>query len=94
MSESDYAWIVTWDHLDEKKVEVIGPSDATPEQIKELKSGVGEEFQMFDDDGILYYTGRIIGDYSGFEPLDDYGEPNAGAVDIKYKNDKGEWETL
>jgi hypothetical protein len=92
--KSDYAWIVTQDHLDDKKVEVIGPSNASPEQIEELKAGAGETFKMYDDDGELYYTGRIIGDYCGFEPLDDYGEPNAGATEIKYKNDKDEWETL
>jgi hypothetical protein len=31
----------------------------------------------------LYYTGYIYGEYDGFEPLDDFGTPNAGAVHIK-----------
>lgn len=91
---SEYAWIVTKDHLDNKTVSVIGPSNATDEQIKELESGKGEAFNMYDDDGEIYYSGKIIGDYSGFEPLDDYGTPNAGAVDIQYKNKTGVWESL
>jgi len=60
---------------------------------QELKSGKGKKFQMFDDDGIRYYSGRIIGDYQGFEPLDDYGTPNAGCTDIKYF-ENGKWESL
>jgi hypothetical protein len=40
---------------------------------------------MFDDDNILYYEGRILGNYRGFEPLDDYGMPNAGCTKIKYR---------
>jgi len=50
---------------------------------------------MRDCDNIDYYKGRIIGDYTGFEPLEDYGTPNAGATDILYKNkDTRVWEVL
>jgi hypothetical protein len=42
---------------------------------------------MKDDDGITYYEGEIYGDYDGFEPLDDFGTPNAGAVSIWYKGE-------
>ena len=49
----------------------------------------------YDDDGILYYKGYLYGDDAdGFEPLDDFGMPNAGCVDIKYKSNNGEWESL
>ena len=38
---------------------------------------------MYDDDDNCYYEGMIYGDYYGFEPLDDYGMPNAGCTYIK-----------
>ena len=48
-----------------------------------------------DDDGNVYYGGLIQGaDYQGFEPLDDYGQPNAGATEIHYINADGSWEQL
>jgi hypothetical protein len=60
-----------------------------------------EWFRMYDDDRELYYTGVRTGQgddhgsEEGFEPLDDYGTPNAGATEIRYyKPETGEWETL
>lgn len=51
-------------------------------------------FRMYDDDGILYYEGRADEDTS-FEPLDDFGMPNAGCTYIKYWNDdEQKWETV
>lgn len=41
-----------------------------------------ESWKMYDDDGILYYSGMIYGEYSGFEPLDDWGSPIAGCSEI------------
>ena len=90
---SKYAWIITNDltatagepegtNMNAKGM--LGPRDCSDEQSAELKGGAGKEFEIYDDDGIHYYTGRIIGDYDGFEPLDDFGTPNAGAVDIRY----------
>ena len=64
-------------------VAVIGPSGCSDENERKLKSGEGEEFELYDDDDILYYKGRIIGDFTGFEPMEDYGMPNAGAVHVK-----------
>ena len=92
---SDYAWIVTRDCLEEKDIKILGGSDITDEQEKRLVAGEGEKFIMRDCDNIDYYKGRIIGDYTGFEPLEDYGTPNAGATDILYKNkDTRVWEVL
>ena len=57
------------------------------------------QFQMFDDDGNLYYEGRIWcapGEEDGealFSPLDDFGMPNAGCTEIHYLED-GKWEPL
>ena len=102
---ASYAWIITKDHLAEANIPegtnsnakgVIGPRNVTPEQVDRLHEGrIGEAFRIYDDDGELYYSGRIIGDYEGFEPLDDFGATNAGATDIKYRNHtSGKWELL
>lgn len=102
---SEYAWIITSDDQRDPDAPegsysnakgLIGPRDATPEQIDRLHEGrIGEAFRIYDDDGELYYRGRIIGDYEGFEPLDDFAAPNAGATDIKYRNHStGKWELL
>ena len=54
---------------------------------------------MLDDDGEVYYEGKIAwaADYkngSGFEPLEDFGHGNAGCTEIRYKDTDGEWRTL
>ena len=50
---------------------------------------------MYDDDGGHYYNGVLIGDYDGFEPLDDFGEGNAGCTEIRlYNNKTRKFETL
>jgi hypothetical protein len=48
---------------------------------------------MLDGDGEIYYKGLIVGDFTGFEPMDDFGTPNAGCVSIEYWEDE-EWSTL
>jgi hypothetical protein len=107
-----YGWVIDKDHLcdpgagsgvDESGVQ--GPRDAPVDILEALAVGEGREFRMLDDDGELYYTGRIIvrgqGDtdrVSGsgwdFAPLDDFGRPNAGAVDIQYRDASGTWQSL
>jgi hypothetical protein len=91
-----YRWEITRDHLaeewpDEKSsVGVQGPRGLDPSLSENA-----EKFRMLDDDRNVYYEGIIYGDYDGFEPLDDYGMPNAGAVIIEYKNPQtGAWEVL
>ncbi len=98
-----YAWIIdedvlfeTGDPLDFNEAGIEGPWDAPPWMLAALKNEgpiklTGYQihsFEMFDDDGILYYTGRIIADNmdyaTQFKPLDDFGQPNAGAVSIQY----------
>ncbi len=91
-----YAWIITKDHLEEEgsedsSVGVIGPRDATPEQVADLQAGRGAAFRMYDGDGKLYYSGRAVWDEPTEEahvgPLVDYGYPNAGAVRITWPGD-------
>ena len=103
---TNYAWVITRDHLNEEE-----PSDLFPSEVgkmgprgaivsKEFVLENGTEFLMGDDDGNLYYTGLIVGvglfdDVDGFEPLDDFGAPASGCTWIKYRNDAtGDWEVL
>lgn len=94
-----YAWLIVQDHLhDEDPDEVsddagrIGPSDADEELVHRLHNGEGETWSVWDDDGIKYFTGRIVTDdpdEMGTEdfcvaPLRDYAGPGAGAVHIEY----------
>jgi hypothetical protein len=105
-----YAWLVVTDHLDGSDADVTGPWGASEERIARLREAAAagperageypdaEWFQMLDDDGELYYTGVRAGESQyddGFEPLDDFGKPNAGCTEIRYLNTAtGEWVTL
>jgi hypothetical protein len=76
-----YRWIITKDYIsggEEKGIQ--GPRGAD----LNLKTNRAH-FVMKDDDGEVYYEGDIYGDYDGFEPLEDFGRPNAGASSIWYK---------
>lgn len=105
---SDYAWRIDRDYVEEgtgeylapgkgQEMEVLGPRNATDEQISKLRKGEGHPFRMYDDDGGLNLSGRII--YSdpevvdGFEPLDDYGVGGYGCTEIRFYS-KGKWITL
>lgn len=68
---------------------VMGPRDALDYHLELLKAGSGDTFELRDDDGILYYTGRCIADdpddeEACFGPLRDYGAPNAGCTSIRW----------
>lgn len=58
--------------------------DGRTERVKAYR------FKMFDDDGELYYTGRMVTFPNGpseeacYAPLGDFGTPNAGATEIRY----------
>jgi hypothetical protein len=106
---SKYAWIITRDCLHDASPEfyagigcsnragTVGPRNATPEQIAALKSGKGETFKMYDDDGDLYYTGRFLGDSRSEDalgPLDDFGSPDAGCTEIRFARAGGVWESI
>ena len=87
-----YTWKITKDHIadttrpegtNDNATGLMGPSDGDPN----LKTNP-VSFSMYDDDKVLYYEGMLYGNYDGFEPLEDFGTPNAGAVHIKID---GEW---
>ena len=87
MDNKKYRWRIDKDHLynehqGERHFEVSDAGRYGP-----LYCYKGEDnpavFTMYDDDEILYYSGIIWGEYTGFEPLDDWGAPNAGCTSIK-----------
>jgi len=89
-----YAWVIDKNYVDDFE-NVSGPSGAEKLLMDKLRAGDGQKFRMFDGDGELYYTGRVVGEFEGFEPLDDYGMPNAGCTEIHYKDFCGAgWQPL
>lgn len=86
-------WTITKDNIDGDAVGVVGPSTATL-SIDEIKA-TGQRFRLLDDDGEIYYYGRAVldDDDDGFEPLDDFGTPNAGCTSIQYF-EREAWQTL
>lgn len=87
---SKYYWIITQDHISEtvwhalkNGVQLVGPRGA--DETITANKGI---FKLYDDDGELYYSGEIYGEYDGFEPLDDFGAPNDGCTAIKIN---GKW---
>lgn len=90
---SEYAWIITQDLAETEALGTCGPRDCSGGLAKMLSKGGGDKFRMKNDDGNVYYRGCIVGDYTGFEPLFDFGAPNGGAVDIEYWKDS-QWRLL
>ena len=87
-----YRWVITRDRYADKDAPegtcanakgLWGPGDAS-EGVTHNEA----PFSMYDDDGNCCYEGVVYGDYSGFEPLDDFGTGNAGCVAIMVN---GEW---
>ena len=86
---SEYNWIITKDYIGEGEENgITGPCDKSNHTDNET------EFRMYDDDGVLYYSGKIWGDFDGFEPLDDFGEPNAGCTEIRLRDPNGIFRSL
>jgi len=86
-----YAWIVTKDLLGYGQEGTVGPQGVPDELVQQLQAGDGVRWRVLDDDGEVYYEGRLTGDYDGIEPLVDWGTPNAGATEIQFWTPSG-WE--
>lgn len=100
-SESSYAWVITYDHLNHMAINIVGPHNATDDQLEILahprrNADKLARFRIYDDDRELYFSGYFLGDSEAeeaFRPLDDFGAPDSGATEIQYL--RGEtWETL
>ena len=90
------AWIIDKDFIAGKdakpKTNCNAVGIAGPAGYEGDKEELTFHFRMYDDDGGLSYEGRSDG--MNFDPLDDFGSPNAGCTYIQYKNSSGDWETL
>jgi hypothetical protein len=87
------SWTITKDLLGNGEENgVTGPRNAAlnADEIKAHPDAV--EFRMKDDDGEVYYYGKLVGD-DLFAPLDDFGMPNAGCTSVEVKED-GQWTTV
>ena len=86
---SIYNWTITKDYIGNgAETGLTGPSNKSRHTANETA------FRMFDDDGEHYYSGLIWGDFDGFEPLDDYGMPNAGCTEIQLRDPDGIFRPL
>lgn len=77
-------------------VGMVGPKFVvTHTHLQIVNHPEAKKFRMKDDDDNVYYEGvAVMGKFhTGFEPLDDFGAPNAGCTSIEYW-DRGHWETL
>ena len=79
-----YFWIISIDHLssDSPADCAAGRCGGDPKVWEMGNKENTHTFKMYDDDDILYYEGTITGNFTGFEPLDDFGEGNAGCTRI------------
>ena len=86
---SVYNWEITRDYIDNgAETGLTGPRNKSRHTANETA------FKMYDDDGDLYYAGTIWGAFEGFEPLDDFGMPNAGCTQISLRDPDGVFRTL
>lgn len=91
-TNSAYTWIVTRDAIlgdSSDAVGKIGPRGARNRERFDKIIIHGDHFRLLNDAGEVQFTGYILGDYQGLEPLEDYGRSN-GCTRIEYERD-GAW---
>jgi len=91
-TNSAYTWIVTRDAIlgdSSDAVGKIGPRGARNRERFDKIIIHGDHFRLLNDAGEVQFTGYILGDYQGLEPLEDYGRSN-GCTHIEYERD-GAW---
>lgn len=109
MKHAPGQWTITNDHIAEEGTEpatnanavgMVGPRTATMTAAEIIANPDSRRFRMTDGDGEVYYTGLCYLPEGltedAFGPLDDFGQPNAGATEIAYLDPEngGHWETL
>ena len=90
---ANYTWIVTRDRVsgnNSDAVGQIGPPGAKNRATFEAVVRRGAHFRLLDSGGEVRYTGYILGEYQGFEPLEEYGRRN-GCTRIQYQSG-GVWK--
>ena len=92
---SKYTWVITRERIQgdaSNVVGVIGPSGAKGRARFDVVVRKGDRFRLRTDVGHVEFSGYILGDYDGTEPLDDFGQER-GCTDIEYER-AGKWVTL
>lgn len=102
-------WAITVDHnakpdtkpaTNENAVGMFGPRRATMTAEEIIAHPDSKRFRIADDDGNAVYEGLCYLPEGltedAFGPLDDFGQPNAGATEIWYwsAENGGQWEQL
>ena len=99
-------WIITKDHIEDGAAVGTGSpywrSDKHPEifnattkqEIEKLakKYKLNVRFKMYDDDGEVYYEGRM--QIEDFHPMDDFGMPNSGCTELWYSKNNEAFKML
>ena len=91
---NDYMWIITEADVSVAETGIvgkIGPKGAGLTSFVKITE-FGEHFRLLDVKGETRYMGYIIGEYTGHEPLKDYGRGKE-CVTIEYDCD-GKWTVL
>gem|GEM_PF-2094541 len=86
-----YTWIVTRDAVlgdSSDAVGRIGPHGVQGRAPFDRVIRDGAHFRLLDEAGQSQFSGYILGDFQGNEPLDDFGRAN-GCVGIEYEADGG-----
>ncbi len=92
---SKYTWIVSQGAIvgdSSGMVGMVGPKGAKNHARFDRVIQSGRHFRMLHPDGQMRYSGYILGEFTGFEPLDEYGAEK-GCVAIEYERG-GEWIRL
>ena len=90
---SPAAWRIDRDYISERPDTDVG----TRSRSWPTEFGAGYplaliRFRMIDGDGEIYYGGRCT-PATEFEPLDNFGMPNAGCTSIEFKVG-ADWKVL
>ena len=67
----------------------IGPPGTKDRARFDIVIKDGQQFRMLDENGELRYSGWLHGEYTGLEPLEEYGREK-GCVRIELEHD-GAW---
>ena len=92
---SKYTWVITRDNIlgdSSDAVGRIGPRGATDRVRFDIVIQRGAHFRLLNAAGRAEFSGYILGDFEGDEPLEDYGREN-GCVAIEYER-ADEWIRL
>lgn len=86
MSKLIPTWKVTKSWVNDGHMGQPMPTSVWGPKNGQIGREMPKKFQMFDDDGNLYFEGYATEDCN-FHPLDDYGGPGFGCTYIKYFKD-------